>query len=365
HDFNNLLTVVMGNAELLATDPNADAQQRELAEMIGASARRGAELTQSLLAFARKQALSPKAVDLNQMVVGMDRMLRRTLGEQVEIELIRGGGLWPAMVDQGQLENALLNLSLNARDAMPGGGRLTLETGNARLDDEYARTHTEVTPGAYVMLAVSDTGGGIAPGQIDRIFEPFFTTKGVGKGTGLGLAMVYGFVKQSGGHISVYSEEGQGTSIKLYLPRAGTTTEEAATEVGGAGDVVGGNETILLVEDDDGVRKYAGEQLRSLGYSVIEAPAGAAALPIIEARDDLDLLFTDVVMPGGMNGRQLADAAREIRPGLCVLYTSGYTDNAIVHHGRLDPGAHLLNKPYGRAELARAIRGALAEPVES
>ncbi|HET7738735.1 MAG TPA: ATP-binding protein [Tepidiformaceae bacterium] len=365
HDFNNLLTVVMGNAELLTMDPAANPQQRELAEMIAVSARRGAELTHSLLAFARKQALSPKAVDLNQMVAGMHAILRRALGEQVKVELIRGEGLWRAMVDQGLLENALLNLCLNARDAMPGGGRLTLETGNIQLDSDYAARHAEVMAGAYVMLSVSDTGMGIPPEQLDRIFEPFFTTKEVGKGTGLGLAMVYGFVKQSGGHISVYSEEGQGTSVKLYLPRAIEAAESADPEDKSAVEVVGGTETILLVEDDDGVRRYAGGLLRTHGYTVVEAANGTEALAVIEARDDLDLLFTDVVMPGGMNGRQLADAAREIRPGLRVLFTSGYTDEAIVHHGELEPGARLLNKPYGRAELARAIREALAEPVDS
>jgi len=358
HDFNNLLTVVLGNAELLAEQCEANPQQRMLAEMIGAAAQRGADLTQRLLAFARKQALDPKAVDLNQLVAGIDPMLRRTLGEHIEIELIRGAGLWLALVDQGQLENALLNLCVNARDAMPTGGRLTLETANARLDADYAERNIDVLPGQYVMLAVSDTGGGIAPGNLQRVFEPFFTTKEKGKGTGLGLAMVYGFIKQSFGHVSIYSEAGQGTTVKLYLPRP--IGEQAETSEPARSDVpVGGTETILLVEDDEGVRRYACEQLRSFGYRVIEAADGPSALAIIEQRDDLDLLFTDVVMPGGMNGRALADAARQVRPGLRVLYTSGYTENAIVHHGRLDAGALLLTKPYRRSELDRAIRSAL------
>ncbi len=359
HDFNNLLTVVMGNAELLA-EGEADPERRVLAEMMGDAAKRGAELTQSLLAFARKQALNPRPVDVNQMVATMDRMLRRTLGEQVEIELIRADGLWPATVDQAQLENALLNLCLNARDAMGAGGRLTLETANVHLDDEYAARNAEVAAGAYVMLAVSDTGAGIQPEDLERVFEPFFTTKEKGKGTGLGLAMVYGFVKQSGGHITVYSEPGQGTTVKLYLPRAAdgsATSDEREHNT----ELTGGTETILLVEDDQDVRRYAHAQLQLLGYTVIETSNGASALAAIRERTDIDLLFTDVVMPGGMNGRDLADAVREIRPELPILFTSGYAENAIVHHGRLDKDAQLLNKPYRRNDLAQAIRTALRQ----
>jgi signal transduction histidine kinase/ActR/RegA family two-component response regulator len=361
HDFNNLLTVVMGNAELLAEQSEANSPQRMLVEMIGNAAQRGADLTQRLLAFARKQALDPKVVDLNQLVAGLDPMLRRTLGEHIEIELIRGAGLWPALVDQGQLENALLNLCLNARDAMLSGGRLTLETANARLDADYAERSAEVKPGQYVMLAVSDTGKGIAAQDLPRVFEPFFTTKDKGKGTGLGLAMVYGFVKQSAGHAAIYSEPGQGTTVKLYLPRAVGDQAPAGTEEAVQNTAAGGTESILLVEDDEAVRRYACEQLRSFGYQVMEAADGPSALAIVAQRDDIDLLFTDVVMPGGMNGRALADAARQLRPGLRVLYTSGYTENAIVHHGRLDPGALLLSKPYRRSELDRAIRAALAK----
>ena len=360
HDFNNLLTVVSGNAELLLEDVRGDPSQRPLVEMIATAAQRGASLTQRLLAFARKQALDPKAVDLNQLVAGLDPMLRRTLGEHIQIELIRAAGLWPALVDQGQLENALLNLCLNARDAMPRGGRLTLETANVRLDEEYAARNADVTPGQYVMLAVTDTGQGIAPEHLQRVFEPFFTTKEKGKGTGLGLSMVYGFVKQSAGHLAIYSEPGQGTSVKLYLPRAGSEVPLAPSN-GDSGGIVGGSETILLVEDDAAVRQVALAALRSFGYTVIEAADGPSAMAVLEQRSDIELLFTDVVMPGGMNGRALADAALKLRPGLRVLYTSGYTENAIVHHGRLDAGALLLGKPYRRSELDRAVRAALAQ----
>ncbi len=358
HDFNNLLTVVMGSAELLAEQPQADAEQLLLAQSIAHAAQRGAELTQRLLAFARKQALDPKPLDMNQLLAGMDALLRRTLGEHIEIELIRAAGLWPALVDHGQLENALLNLCLNARDAMPGGGRLTLETANVRLDDDYAARHGDVVAGQYVMLAVSDTGQGIAAEHLPRVFEPFFTTKEKGKGTGLGLSMVYGFIKQSAGHVGIYSEPGQGTTIKLYLPRwqGAHTTDTAPTA--GAG-VAGGHETILLVEDDEAVRSYALAALRSFGYQVVEAADGPAAMAVLQQRSDIELLFTDIVMPGGMNGRALADAARRLRPALRVLYTSGYTENAIVHHGRLDAGAQLLSKPYRRGELDRAVRLAL------
>ena len=359
HDFNNLLTVVSGNAELLLEELQRDPAQRQLVEMIAAAAQRGAALTQRLLAFARKQALDPKAVDLNRLVAGLDPMLRRTLGEHIQIELIRAAGLWPALVDQGQLENALLNLCLNARDAMPEGGRLTLETANVHLDEEYAARNSDVTPGQYVMLAVSDTGQGIASEHLQRVVEPFFTTKAKGKGTGLGLSMVYGFVKQSAGHLAIYSEPGQGTSVKLYLPRA--VGEAAVAPAAAHSDgIVGGSETILLVEDDEAVRQVALAALRSFGYTVIEAHDGPSAMALLEQRNDIGLLFTDVVMPGGMNGRALADAARRLRPGLRVLYTSGYTENAIVHHGRLDAGALLLGKPYRRSELDRAVRAALA-----
>jgi signal transduction histidine kinase len=362
HDFNNLLTVVLGNAEILAEQSADDPFKRELAQMIGAAAQRGAELTKQLLAFARKQALAPSAVDVNQLVAAMDPLLRRTLGEHIDIELVRGAGLWPAMVDPGQLENAILNLCLNARDAMPRGGHLTVETANAALDRAYAEAHPDVAPGQYVMVAVSDTGTGIAPEHLQKVFEPFFTTKEKGKGTGLGLAMVYGFVKQSAGHVSVYSELGHGTTLKLYLPRANGAggAEPRSTLAAAEAPAARGAETVLVVEDDELVRRYACGELRALGYTVLDADSGAAALAVIERRGDIDLLFTDVVMPGGLSGRELADAAARLRPALKVLYTSGYTENAIVHHGRLDAGVMLLAKPYRRAELAKAVREALA-----
>ncbi|HUX72445.1 MAG TPA: PAS domain S-box protein [Steroidobacteraceae bacterium] len=358
HDFNNLLTVIMGNAELLRDELATDPRSRLLAEMITAAAQRGAELTQRLLAFARRQALDPKVVDVNRLVSGMDGLLRRTLGEPVEIELVRAGGLWPALVDPGQLESALLNLCLNARDAMgAAGGRLTIETANVRLDDSYAQQHVEMRPGQYVLVAVSDTGSGIDPAHVGRVFEPFFTTKERGKGTGLGLAMVHGFVKQSGGHVSIYSEHGHGTTVKMYLPRANEAQDASAAA--GERPVAGGAETILVVEDDELVRRYACEQLSALGYRVVEAADGRRALEILRRGDPVDLLFTDVVMPGGISGRQLVEEGRALRPGLRVLYTSGYTENAIVHHGRLDAGVQLLGKPYRRAELAKALRQAL------
>lgn len=360
HDFNNLLLVVSGSAEMLLEGAAGDPDQIQLIQSITKAARRGGALTQRLLAFAGKQALDPKPVDLNRLVAGLDPMLRRTLGEHIQIELIRAGGLWPALVDQSQLENALLNLCLNARDAMPGGGRLTIETANVRLDGEYATRTGDIPPGQYVMLAVSDTGEGIAPEHLQRVFEPFFTTKETGKGTGLGLSMVYGFVKQSAGHVAIYSEHQQGTSVKLYLPRAsGAATVAALADDEDA--MVGGSATVLLVEDDDAVRHVALTSLRSLGYTVIEASDGPSAMSLLEQRDDVDLLFTDIVMPGGMNGRALADAARRLHPDLRVLYTSGYTENAIVHQGRLDEGALLLSKPYRRIDLDRAVRAALAQ----
>ena len=360
HDFNNLLTVILGNAELLSEILKPDPKLQHLAEMIGSAAQRGADLTQRLLAFARRQALDPEAVEVNQLIATMDGLLRRTLGEHIEIEIGRRAGLWPALVDPAQLESALLNLCLNARDAMVQGGRLTIETANTHLSQDYADQHVEVVPGQYVMVAVSDTGLGIAPENLERVFEPFFTTKETGKGTGLGLSMVYGFIKQSEGHIKIYSELGQGTTIKMYLPRFWGDTEPQPRQVDRS--VVGGSELILLVEDEELVRRYAHDQLVNLGYRVLVATNGPTALILLRQRDDIDLLFTDVVMPGGMSGRELAYLARRFRPGLNVLYTSGYTENAIVHHGRLDPGVQLLSKPYGRAELSQKIRDALAAP---
>jgi CheY-like chemotaxis protein len=272
-------------------------------------------------------------------------------------------GAWRAMIDPTQLASALLNLALNARDAMPSGGKLTLETANVILDEVYAHANSEVTPGPYVMVAVSDTGIGIPAALHHKVFEPFFTTKDIGKGTGLGLSMVYGFVKQSSGHIKVYSEEGHGTTIKLYLPRA-TGETETMEVVTPSPSLQGGHETILVVEDDALVRNYVVSQIESLGYKSIAANTGAEALALLEHNVMFDLLFTDVVMPGGMNGRELAERVKRQRPGTRVLYTSGYTENAIMHHGRLDPGVALLNKPYRKAELARKIREVLGEPPD-
>lgn len=360
HDFNNLLTVILGNAELLVEDLGAESPPGALAATMRLAAERGAELTARLLAFARRQPLDPKPVDLNRMIGDTDALLRRTLGEQVEIETVRGGGLWNALVDPPQLESALLNLCINARDAMGSGGKLTIETANVRLDDEYVALHADVAPGQYVMLAVSDTGTGMTADVVSRAFEPFFTTKPAGKGSGLGLSMVYGFVKQSGGHVGIYSELGQGTTIRLYLPRAPIGAEQSVgADTGPA--IEGGSETILVVEDDALVREHVADQLRSLGYSVLTAQNGAEALDHVRSDRRLDVLFTDVVMPGGMNGRELADAARSVRPRLPVLFTSGYTENAVVHHGRLDPGVHLLQKPYRRQQLAAKIRQVLVD----
>ncbi len=359
HDFNNLLTVIIGNSELVADGVKDRPALRKMVETTVKAAERGAELTSRLLAFSRRQALDPKPSDVNRQIAGMDSMLRRTLGEHIEIEMVGGGGLWKALVDPGQLENAILNLCLNARDAMPKGGRLTIETANARLDSAYAASQSEVEPGQYVMIAVSDTGAGMDAATLERAFEPFFTTKDVGKGSGLGLSMVYGFVKQSRGHVRIYSEPGHGTTVKLYLPRA-DSDEAAGAEAASTVDAPRGSGRILLVEDDELVRENAAEQLRSLGYDVVAAGSGREALAVLENGEAFDLLFTDVVMPGGMNGRELAERALLLRPGLPVLYTSGYTENAIVHHGRLDRGVDLLAKPYRRQDLAAKVSAVLA-----
>ncbi|MGZ9046597.1 MAG: ATP-binding protein, partial [Telluria sp.] len=360
HDFNNVLTVILGNAELLVEQSAPGSASHTLADMVLDAAQRGADMTQRLLAFARKQALEPRSVNLNRMIGGMDHLLQRTLGSHIDIEMVQSAGLWQTLVDPGQLESALLNLAINARDAMAGGGKLTIETGNVRIDDSYAAKDADIVAGQYVLLAVSDSGTGIAPELLARVFEPFFTTKQVGKGTGLGLAMVYGFVKQSKGHVAIYSEPDKGTTVKIYLPRLpGVEAQEPERSAPGPLDT-GSGQLVLLVEDDAPVRTYARGQLQDLGYRVLEAGSGPEALELLEQHHDIDLLFTDVVMPGGLSGRALADAAHALRPGLPVLYTSGYTENAIVHHGRLKPGVMLLSKPYRRAELAAKVSLALA-----
>ena len=358
HDFNNILTVITGTIGILE---EAVADQPELvaiAKLIDEAAERGANLTKHLLAFARKQPLQPLEVDVNSLVLEAAKLLHPTLGEHIEITPLLADDAWTALVDPNQLTTAVLNLALNARDAMSGGGQLALETSNIYLDENYASMHNEVAPGNYVMVAVSDTGAGIPAKLLERVFDPFFTTKEVGKGTGLGLSMVFGFVKQSGGHIKIYSEEGHGTSVKMYLPRA-TGLNQTAAEALISATAEGGHEVVLIVEDDSLVRRYVTTQIDSLGYTTLEAANAAEALHIIDTSGNIDLLFTDVIMPGFMNGRQLVDEALKRRPGLKTLFTSGYTENAIVHHGRLDSGVLLLAKPYRKSELARMLRTAL------
>lgn len=361
HDFNNLLTVILGNAELLTEQLTDKQQLRLLAEMTATAAERGAELTNRLLAFARRQPLEPQRVKLPKLIRSMDTLIRRTLSENIDIEMVFGGGLWMAEVDPNQLESALLNLAINARDAMPSGGKLTIEASNAFLDDDYAAHHEEVTPGQYVMISVTDTGNGMSEDILDRVFEPFFTTKQMGKGSGLGLSMVYGFVKQSRGHIKIYSEIDEGTCIKLYLPRA-VSTEDPIYEGHLAPEIKGGHEKILVVEDNTLVLEHVSTLLKGLGYQVVSTSNADEAQDVLTQLADIDLLFTDIVMPGTMNGRQLAELAQQIRPGIRILFTSGYTENAIVHHGRLDRGVQLLNKPYRRQELAAKVRKVLEDP---
>ncbi|MEJ0100066.1 MAG: response regulator [Pseudomonadota bacterium] len=357
HDFNNLLQVVSGNLQLLARDiaGNERAEMRVQNALTGVS--RGAKLAAQLLAFGRRQPLEPKVVNIGRFIRGLDDLLRRALGEEIEIETTVSGGLWNTFADPGQIENALLNLAINARDAMGGRGRMTIEVGNAFLTDEYALIHPDVAPGQYVLLAVTDTGTGIAPEILSRVFEPFFTTKAEGRGTGLGLSMVYGFARQSGGHVKIYSEMGLGTTVKLYLPRS-PHSEDLVVEVNQQ-PVVGGNETILVVEDDEQVRATAVEMLTDLGYRVLKAADADSALAVVESGLPIDLLFTDVVMPGNLRSPELARRARQRLPDLAVLFTSGYTENAIVHGGRLDEGVNLLPKPYTREALSRKIRHVL------
>ena len=358
HDFNNLLQVIRGNLELLASlvETNEAASQRVKNALHGAN--RAAQLTRQLLAFARRQPLEPRVVNLGRLVGDMAEMLRRTLGESIEIETVLTGGLWNTLCDPAQVESAILNLAINARDAMNGGGRLTIEISNASLDEAYARG-AEVEPGQYVQLAVSDTGSGMDAVTLSKVFEPFFTTKTEEKGTGLGLSMVYGFVKQSNGAVQIYSELGQGTTVKIYLPRS--REREPAYTAPVTGTLRGRSEVILVVEDDDMVRASAVSMLRDLGYACIHASDGDSALEMIKTGVKFDLLFTDVIMPGVVKSRDLANEAQRLRPGLPVLFTSGYTENAIVHHGRLDEGVQLLSKPYSREELARKIRSVLKD----
>ncbi|MGC1464543.1 MAG: PAS domain S-box protein [Pseudolabrys sp.] len=357
HDFNNMLTVITGTIDILAEGVADKPELAAIAKLISEAADRGAELTSHLLAFARKQPLQPRKTNVNVAAKDAATLLRPTLGEHIEVQWDLEDDTWPAMVDPAQLVTAILNLAVNARDAMETGGKLTFETANVHLDEEYASRHSEVTAGPYVMFAVSDTGPGIPAAIQQKVFEPFFTTKEVGKGTGLGLAMIYGFVKQSGGHIKLYSEEGQGTTFKIYLPRADKEVGPGAADAPVSID--GGNETILVVEDDPTVRISVTTQLKSLGYQTKTASNATEALAMIKRGEKFDLLFTDLVMPGLMNGRQLAEEAAKLRAPLKVLFTSGYTQDAAIHHGRLARGVLLLPKPYRKADLARMIRRAL------
>ncbi|HKH97118.1 MAG TPA: ATP-binding protein [Beijerinckiaceae bacterium] len=360
HDFNNLLTIITGNLELLSRHLPDDASRlRRLAEAAMQGAHRAATLTQRLLAFSRRQPLDPKPVDPNKLVASITDMLRRTLGETVALETVLAGGLWQTRVDGNQLENALVNLAVNARDAMPAGGKLTIETANASLDDAYVAGVPEPVPaGQYVLLAVSDTGSGMDKPTLERVFEPFFTTKEPGRGTGLGLSQVYGFVRQSGGHVRIYSEVGHGTTVKLYLPRLTGTVEDAGETGRPTMHALarGEGETILVVEDEEELRAFSAEALRELGYRVVEADDARNALRALDEAAPIELLFTDVVLPGGVNGRELADEVVRRSPRTRVLFTTGYTKNAIVHHGRLDPGVHLLGKPFTYGELASKVR---------
>jgi signal transduction histidine kinase/DNA-binding response OmpR family regulator len=359
HDFNNLLTVIIGGLDTIRrAKPEDETRIRRALDMALQGAQRATSLTTRLLAFSRRQPLAPRPLDLNHLVRDMTDLLHRSLGEQVELEGVLAPRLWTIEADQNQLESAILNLAVNARDAMPGGGKLTIETGNTALDESYVAIDAEVIPGQYVMISVSDTGSGMSAETLAKAFEPFFTTKEVGRGTGLGLSMVYGFVKQSGGHVTIYSEVGEGTTVKLYFPRylGGARADEVGAEADAPRGSVG--EVVLLVEDNDDVRSYSAMILSELGYGVVEAADADAALAVLSGDQRIDLLFTDVVLPG-RSGRALADEAEKLRPGLKVLFTTGYSRNAIVHHGRLDAGVQLITKPFTFDQLAARVRDTL------
>ena len=356
HDFNPLLTIVMGALGFLRRAVAGDARALERVDMLEIAAERGARLTKQLLAFARRQPLQPETINLGGVMQEVLPLLRRAVGEEIAVECVGTAGLWNTTIDAAQFQSAVLNLAINSRHAMPNGGKLTIEVGNAALDDVYAARHAEVEPGQYVLFAITDTGAGMDAATLARAMDPFFTTRPAGEGSGLGLAQVYGFVKQSGGHIKIYSEPGEGTTVKLYLPRS---LHEAAPVVPRTTNLaVTGSETILLVDDDEVVRNVVSTMLEELGYRVLNVADGPAALAALEREPDVSLLFTDVVMPG-MSGRQLAERALQLRPQLRVLYTSGYTQNAIVHNGRLDAGVELISKPYDREQLAAKVRRVL------
>ncbi|HEY5409730.1 MAG TPA: CHASE3 domain-containing protein [Caulobacteraceae bacterium] len=361
HDFNNMLAIIIGSLDLAKRRLTGaeDARVGDCIDNALESASTAAQLTSRLLAFSRQQPLQPQALDPNKLVASMSQLLRRTVLEDVRIETVLAGGLWRVNADPNQLESSILNLCINARDAMPAGGQLTIETANAHLDDAYAAGEADVVAGQYVMIGVTDTGTGMPLEVVERAFDPFYTTKGVGKGTGLGLSQVYGFVKQSGGHVKIYSEPGQGTTVKIYLPRlikdaaiAEIPAAEARLERGAE------QEIILVVEDEERVRHMSVDALRELGYTVVQASSGAHALEALAVQPKISLLFTDVVMPG-MNGRRLAELARQQRPDLKVLFTTGYTRNAVVHNGVLDPDVAFLAKPFTVEQLARKVREVL------
>jgi signal transduction histidine kinase len=367
HDFNNLLTVMMGGLDTIeqqlpkiSPGPVVNRIQKSQAMALKA-VERAAVLTRRLLAFSRRQPLEPKLIDANKLIAETSELLQRTLGETIALETVTAAGLWLIRADNHELENSLLNMAVNARDAMPNGGKLTIETGNTFLDDSYVGQIAETIPtGQYVMIAVTDTGIGMDAATRERAFEPFFTTKDVGKGTGLGLSQVYGFIRQSSGHVRIYSELGQGTTIKLYLPRqTGDVGEAEAEAARGAPPERGHGETILVVEDNDDLRAYSTSAISDMGYTVLEAATGKEALELIDSSPQIALLFTDVVLPGGMNGRQIVDEALKRRPLLKVLYTTGYTRNAIVHNGELDPGVQLIGKPFALVDLAAKLRAIL------
>jgi signal transduction histidine kinase/DNA-binding NarL/FixJ family response regulator len=359
HDLNNILTVIIGTIEILSEGVAAWPKLAVFAKMIEEAAARGADLTQRLLAFARKQPLQSREVDVNSLIIEATNLLRPTFGAHIELETVLASDTFHALIDPSQLTNTILNLALNARDAMPEGGKLKIETRNIFLDESYSNMNNDVTAGDYVMIAVSDSGNGIPPATLERVFEPFFTTKPVGKGSGLGLSMVYGFVKQSSGHIMIYSEEGRGTTVRIYLPQVTGITQPSLTVMTAPG-VERGRETILVVEDDHMVRPLVVQQIQSLGYVALTAANAQEALAVIDGGQEINLLFTDLIMPAGMNGRLLADEALRRRPSLKILFTSGYSDDTVGHGGRLDDGVLLLAKPYRKSELARMIRSALA-----
>jgi CheY-like chemotaxis protein len=357
HDFNNLLTVILGNLDLLQGTLEDPVMSRMVKSAMDASSR-AAELTQRLLAFSRKQALEPRPTDVNDLVAGMADLMQRSLGEPIKIEIAGGDDLWQCEIDPAQLENAILNLAINARDAMPRGGKLTIGTANVTLGEGDAAAQDDFPPGDYVMISVADDGVGMPRNVVERAFEPFFTTKDVGEGSGLGLSMVYGFIKQSGGHVAIDTKPDEGTTVKLYLQRS-HHRRQAAEPGPEAVEPLSRGEKVLVVEDDAEVRALIVESLAGLGYAIVEAADGRQAIQVLKATPAIDLLFTDVVLPGGMSGADVAAEATRRNAGIKVLYVSGYTDNVLARRGQLDPGAQFINKPFRRSELAQKVRAAL------